>query len=65
MTAPTLTVEIRRTDIFIYAGGVLIAKRGHKGTPQARTWVSLEPGWSVLDSSDGDLIVEFKETTTH
>jgi len=23
--------------------------RGAKGTPQARTWVSLEPGYRVLD----------------
>jgi hypothetical protein len=38
-----------RQDMVIIADGVRIAKRGHPGTPQARTWVSLEPGWSVLD----------------
>jgi hypothetical protein len=30
-------------DIFIVVDGVKIAKR------QAKTWVSLEPGWRVLD----------------
>ena len=32
-------------DIFIIADGMKIAKRGHPGTPQAKTWISLEPGW--------------------
>jgi hypothetical protein len=29
--------------------GIKIARRGYPGTPQAGTWVSLEPGWRVLD----------------
>ena len=29
--------------------GVRIAKRGAKGTPQARTWISREPGYRVRD----------------
>jgi hypothetical protein len=37
------------TDIFVAVDGVKVAKRGRPGTPQAGTWVSLEPGWSVLD----------------
>ena len=40
-------------DIFIIADGVKIAKRGHPGTPQAKTWVSLEPGWIVRDINYG------------
>lgn len=36
-------------DIFIVFDGMKIAKRGYPGTPQAMTWVSLEPGWQVLD----------------
>jgi hypothetical protein len=40
-------------DMFVIADGVKIAKRGHPGTPYAKTWVSLEPGWTVLDGSDG------------
>jgi hypothetical protein len=31
-----------------------IAKRGSPGTPEAKTWVSLNPGWSVLDESTVD-----------
>jgi hypothetical protein len=47
-------------DIFVVADGTRIAKRGHPGTPQAGTWVSLEPGW-VVSSTIGhkQLIVEF------
>jgi hypothetical protein len=37
------------TDIFVSVDGVNIAKRGSPNTPQAKTWVSLEPGWSVVD----------------
>jgi hypothetical protein len=36
-------------DMFVMVDGVKIAKRGRPGTPQAKTWISLEPGWSVLD----------------
>jgi hypothetical protein len=36
-------------DIFVSVDGVNIAKRGRPNTPQAKTWVSLEPGWSVID----------------
>jgi hypothetical protein len=43
-------------DLFVLADGVKIAKRP-PGTAQARTWVSLEPGWRVLDQG-GALVVE-------
>jgi len=36
-------------DLFIVFDGVKIARRGYPDTPQARTWVSLEPGFQVLD----------------
>lgn len=42
-----------KDDIFVIVDGVKIAKRGHPDTPQARTWISLEPGWTVRDSRDG------------
>jgi hypothetical protein len=32
--------------------GVRIAQRGLPGSPQAKTWVSLEPGWKVTDVKD-------------
>jgi hypothetical protein len=36
-------------EMYIEADGKRIAKRGHPGTPQAMTWISLEPGWVVRD----------------
>lgn len=46
-------------DLFVLADGVKIAKR-LPGTAQARTWVSLEPGWRVLDQG-GALVVEHND----
>ena len=48
-------IECAGNDIFVVADGVKIAKRGyHPGTLlQKGTWVSLEPGWTVLDAGDG------------
>ena len=40
-------------DIFVLADGVKIAKLGELGTPQAGTWIPLEPGWTVRDGPDG------------
>jgi hypothetical protein len=34
---------------------VKIAMRGEPGSPQAKTWVSLEPGYTVLDTDDGHI----------
>jgi hypothetical protein len=42
-------MECTGDDIFIVFDGLRIAKRGHPDTPQAKTWVPLEPGWRVLD----------------
>jgi hypothetical protein len=39
-------------DVFVMANGLRIAKRGHPDTHQAGTWISLEPGWTVVSSSD-------------
>jgi hypothetical protein len=41
---------------FIEVEGVKIAKRGLPGTPQAETWISLEPGWEVTDDPDSSSI---------
>jgi hypothetical protein len=35
--------------IYITHDGVRIAKRGKPDTPQAMTWIALEPGWVVRD----------------
>jgi hypothetical protein len=35
--------------IYIEVGGHRIAKRGYPGTPQAMSWISLDPEWAVRD----------------
>jgi hypothetical protein len=55
--------ENGKPEMYVVCDGVRIAKRGHPDTPQARTWVSLEPGFTVLDGpvradGSGELIVE-------
>jgi hypothetical protein len=47
---PTLTIEASDTgdEVFVVADGVKIAMRGKPGSAQAGTWVSIEPGWSVV-----------------
>jgi hypothetical protein len=53
------TVEMTSdgTDIFIVVDGVKVAKRGRPNTPQAGTWVSLEPGWQVYDKDYPESVV--------
>jgi len=43
------SIETDGTDAFVVYNGVRIAKRGQPNTPQAGTWVSLEPGYRVFD----------------
>jgi hypothetical protein len=45
--APPFEVQADGTDLYAVFHGVRIAKRGANGTPQARTWISLEPGYRV------------------
>ena len=44
------------TDMYVVFNGVRIAKR----SLQAHTWVSLEPGYRVLDQKDGGIVVEYE-----
>ena len=46
---PPFEVQADGTDLYAVFHGVRIAKRGANGTPQARTWISLEPGYRVRD----------------
>jgi hypothetical protein len=49
-----------RDDIFVVLDDMKIAKRGKDGTPQADSWVVLEPGFIVVDSADlTKLVIEF------
>ena len=42
-------------DIFVLVGGTKIAKRGLPDTPQANTWIMLEPGSMVRDVKGGKI----------
>ena len=53
MKLKQLKIEADSNDIFVVLDGVKIAKRGQPGTPYAKAWISLEPGWSVLDREKG------------
>ena len=53
-------------EVFVVFDGVKIAKRGHPGTREAGTWVSIRPGWSVHDELDGrELVVEHDGIRRH
>jgi hypothetical protein len=50
-------------DLFLVLDGVRIAKRGRPGTAHAETWISIEPGWVVLDRQDGGLDVRHDDVS--
>ena len=54
MNVDELIIENEGEDIYVVADGVRIAKRGPPGTLQAETWISLKPGWTVLDCRDDE-----------
>ena len=61
-----LKMKATGKDIFLFLKGILIAKRGRPGTPQAGTWVALEPGYTVRDSLDHkEIIVEHHGVRVH
>jgi hypothetical protein len=48
-------------DVFVIYDGKRIAKRGDPDTPQAGTWVSIEPGYTVSDKGyPQELVVEYR-----
>jgi hypothetical protein len=58
----------RPVDMFVEFDGKRIAKRGHPGTPQAKTWVSLEPGYVVTSSRNHDaniITIEYNGVRVH
>jgi hypothetical protein len=53
MTGPKSVSLINdEAGMFVVVDGVRVAQRGYPGTPQEGTWVSLEPGWEVLEDED-------------
>lgn len=56
---PKANIELDGDDLFVTFNGVRVAKRGRPDTPQAGTWVSIEPGFQVYGGvGDEDLIIE-------
>jgi DNA-dependent RNA polymerase len=51
---PTIEMEEDGGDMFVIVSGVPVAKRSKTGTPEAGTWVSLEPGWTVTSVQHHD-----------
>ena len=45
-------IESDVRDLYVVVDGVRVAKRGHPGTPEAGTWISLAPGWTVASNED-------------
>jgi hypothetical protein len=41
-------------NLYVVVDGVRVARRGRPGTPQADTWIVMEPGWQVYDDFDAD-----------
>ena len=63
---PECIVEITKTDIYVVYDGVRIAKRGKPGTPQAKTWIPLEPGFAVHNTPDlSEIVVVCNEAGVH
>jgi hypothetical protein len=49
------TVELRTIEgeLFVVVDGVTIAKRGKPGSAYAGRWMTLEPGWSIIELEGG------------
>ena len=43
--APGIVMHFDGRDLYIIVNGEKVAKRGRKGTPEAKTWISLNPGF--------------------
>ena len=54
---PRAHLEPAGNELFLCFDGNRIARRGRPGTREARTWVSLEPGWQVQDLENGQIEV--------
>jgi hypothetical protein len=57
-----MVVTKRQKTFFVSVNGEKVARRGYPNSPQAGTWVSLEPGWGVIDM-DGDIGIRYNGVT--
>jgi hypothetical protein len=58
------TIAYDGPDLFVIVDGIKIAKRGHPGTPEAGSWISLERGFAVYCGPEGSITVEYKDERT-
>jgi hypothetical protein len=56
MTERPAKIEFDGQDVFVIFDNKRVARRGRPGTPQAGTWVSLEPGFAVHSNEDHSVI---------
>jgi hypothetical protein len=61
---PEVTIQCDGDDLFVIRNGVKIAKRGQPDTAQAKQWISVEPGFTVLGDDDG-LVIEQHGAALH
>jgi hypothetical protein len=59
-----IRTEQENGEFYLVVDEVRVAKRGQPGTPQARTWISLVPGWEV-GSTIGRIVITRDGTTIH
>jgi hypothetical protein len=54
-------------DLYITLNGMRIAKRGKPGTRHARTWILLEPGWTIRDVGypPKEILIQHKHVSAH
>jgi hypothetical protein len=50
-------------ELYVLVDGKRIAKRGQPGTPQAGTWISLEPGWEVVSPDRRTISISYNGVT--
>jgi hypothetical protein len=63
---PPPEIEFDGTDMFVCYAGKRIAKRGYPGTPEAMTWISIEPGFVVTSLPDHSaLAIDFNGERVH
>ena len=57
-----VTVKVERKkvgvprDRFLMVDGLKVARRGYHDTPEAGTWIVIEPGWEFKDVIGGEEI---------
>jgi hypothetical protein len=65
IVVPASESNTGRDELYIAFNGKLIARRGYPGSPQARTWVSMEPDFEVTMEGGDLVIVQDGERVAH